>query len=93
MITVDPVGKTPGTPPSSSAKTYGKGTKTYTKFDDDTRSLYLEVKLFPSDNWLRITPAKARELIVESTSKELRDLQKRMQDKDSHRLHSNTYDD
>ena len=72
-------------------KSGGKGSKTYTKFDDTSRSLYLEVKIPSSDSWLRITPEKARELIVESTSKELRELQKRMGRRNSARSESSSY--
>ena len=62
-------------------KTHGKRTKTHIKFDDSNASLILELRLPSSDNWLRVLPAKARELITEHTANELRQLQADMRER------------
>ena len=56
-------------------QSHGKGTKTHIKYDDQKMDLYLEVKLPGSDNWLRIMPEQARELITSNTSREVQELQ------------------
>ena len=62
-------------------KSHGKKTKTHIKFDDSKHSLVLELKLPSSENWLRISPDKARELTVESTAAELRKLQDELRER------------
>ena len=56
-------------------QSHGRGTKTHIKFDNGKFDLYLEVKLPLSENWLRILPEKARDLINAATSREINDLQ------------------
>ena len=57
---------------------HGKKAKTHVKFDEANRSLILELRLPGSDNWLKITPSKARDLTTEANESELMKLQKDM---------------
>jgi hypothetical protein len=43
-------------------KKHGKETRKYIRYDDEEYSLYLEVRLPGTSNWLRISPKQAREL-------------------------------
>lgn len=56
---------------------HGKGTRTYTKFDDLNMDLYLEVRTEGSRSWTRIDPDLAREMKRESGRDEVRRLWRR----------------
>ena len=64
-------------------KTHGKKTRTHIKFDDANSSLILEIRLPSSDNWLRVSPSRARELTTEHTVTELGRLQAEMRQRTS----------
>ena len=62
-------------------RTHGKKAKTHVKFNDANASLILEPRLPESDNWLKITPSRARELTTEANEMELLRLQREMKAK------------
>ena len=59
-------------------RSHGKKAKTHIKFDDPNSSLLLEIRLPNSENWLKISPVKARELTCEANAEELTRLQRDM---------------
>ena len=59
-------------------RTYGKDLRKYVKFDDEEMSLFLEIRLPNSTNWLQITPTRAKELMGESAEGELMSMQSRI---------------
>ena len=62
-------------------KMHGKSTKTHVKFDDSNLNLHLELRLPSSDNWLKISPQRARELTTENNANELRKLQSELRER------------
>ena len=56
----------------------GKNAKTHVKFDDTEMSLFLEVRVNPSSNWLRVSPERARQLVSENASEDLKVLQRNL---------------
>ena len=66
-------------------KSRGKKAKTHIKFDDQNGSLILELRLPGSENWLKITPTRARELNVEANAEELARLQRELKSRAARR--------
>jgi hypothetical protein len=46
-------------------KKHGTGTKRNIRFDDSSSSLYMDIKLPSEDQWMRVEPRMAREIMAE----------------------------
>ena len=55
---------------------HGKSTRKYVKFNDDAMSLFLEIRLPGSDQWIRISPELARKLEAERNENEFDSIRK-----------------
>ena len=59
-------------------RVHGKGTKRHYKFDDESCSIYMDLKIEGSDSYIKITPELARSLRAESEREEISRLRKQL---------------
>jgi hypothetical protein len=57
---------------------HGNGTKRHIKFDDEKMRLYTDIKIPTEDEWMRVTPELAQEMLSEEDTRTDREVKRKL---------------